>query len=128
MRVILRHAGIGLYYAGRRQWVNHPESALDLETIERATELGREESFGEMEIVVTYDDPCRELVLPLRDTKRKLMTNLCVMPLRCPIVSVHRNRRVAEPPEQMLGKGLTPICYTAGASGLHILKERDTGG
>jgi hypothetical protein len=37
-----------------------------LETIERATELGREESFGEMEVVVTYDDPCRELVLPLR--------------------------------------------------------------
>jgi hypothetical protein len=37
-----------------------------LETIERATELGREESFGEMDIVVTYDDPNCALVLPLR--------------------------------------------------------------
>ena len=43
-----------------------PGSALDLETIERATELSREESFEDMDIVVTYDDPSCELVLPLR--------------------------------------------------------------
>ncbi len=66
MRVTLRHAGIGLYYAGRKHWVGNPESALDLQTIERATELSRDECFGEMDIVVSYDDPCCELVLPLR--------------------------------------------------------------
>ena len=65
MRVVLRHAGIGLYYAGRKHWVGNPESALDLETIERATELSRDESFEEMQLVVTYGDPYRELVLPL---------------------------------------------------------------
>jgi len=65
MRVILRHPGIGLYYAGRKHWVGDAGSALDLETIERATELSREEAFEEMEIYVTYDDPCCELVLPL---------------------------------------------------------------
>jgi hypothetical protein len=65
MRVVLRHAGIGLYYAGRKHWVGNPGSALDLETIERATELSRDESFEEMQIVVTCDDPARELVLPL---------------------------------------------------------------
>jgi hypothetical protein len=65
MRVVLRHAEIGLYYAGRKHWVGNPGSALDLETIERATELSREEAFGEMEIYVTYDDPVCELVLPL---------------------------------------------------------------
>ena len=66
MQVVLRHAGIDLYYAGRKHWVGNRDSALDLETIERATELSRDESFGEMDIVVTYDDPTRELVLPLR--------------------------------------------------------------
>jgi hypothetical protein len=63
---MLRHAGIDLYYAGRKHWVGNPDSALDLETIERATELSREESFEEMDIVVTSGDPARELVLPLR--------------------------------------------------------------
>ena len=66
MRVLLRHAVIGLYYAGRKHWVGDPDSALDLATIERATELSRDESFGEMDIVVTYGDPVCELVLPLR--------------------------------------------------------------
>jgi hypothetical protein len=66
MRVVLRHAGIGLYYAGHKHWVGNADSALDLETIERATELSRDEPFGEMNIVVTYDDPSCALVLPLR--------------------------------------------------------------
>jgi hypothetical protein len=69
MRVLLRHALIGLYYAGRKHWVGNPGSALDLGTIEQATELGRAEPFGDMDIVVTYDDPVCELVLPLRRTK-----------------------------------------------------------
>ena len=66
MRVLLKHAEIGLYYAGHAHWVGNAESALDLETIERATEVGRDESFVEMDIVVTYDEPGCELVLPLR--------------------------------------------------------------
>ena len=65
MRVILRHPEIGLYYAGRKHWVGDSDSALDLETIERATELSREEGFEEMEIFVTFDDPFCEMVLPL---------------------------------------------------------------
>jgi hypothetical protein len=69
MRVLLRHAVIGLYYAGRKHWVGDPGSALDLATIERATELSREEEFGDMDILVTYDDPPCELVLPVRRSK-----------------------------------------------------------
>jgi hypothetical protein len=69
MRVVLKHAELGLYYAGHKHWVGDPDSALDLATIERATELSRDESFGEMDIVVTYDDPACELVLPLRRSK-----------------------------------------------------------
>jgi len=69
MQVVLRHAGMGLYYAGHKHWVGNPDSALDLETIERATELSRDESFEEMDIVVTSGDPCCDLVLPLRRKK-----------------------------------------------------------
>ena len=65
MRVLLRHAGIGLYYAGRKHWVGKADSALGLGTIERATQLSRDESFEEMQILVTYGDPYRELVLPV---------------------------------------------------------------
>ena len=70
MQVILRHAGIDLYYAGHKHWVGNGDSALDLETIERATELSRDESFEEMDIVVTYDDPSCELVLPVRRQRK----------------------------------------------------------
>ena len=53
------------YYAGRKHWVGDPDAALDLETIERATELSPDEFFGERDIMVTYDDPGCELVLPV---------------------------------------------------------------
>jgi hypothetical protein len=66
MRVLLRHAGMGLYYAGRKHWVGDPDSALDLGSIEQAAERSREEFFEEMDIVVTHDDPTCELVLPVR--------------------------------------------------------------
>jgi hypothetical protein len=66
MKVLLRHAGIGLYYAGRKHWVGAPDSALDLKTIERAAEVSREEAFEKMEIYVTYEDePVCDLVLPV---------------------------------------------------------------
>jgi hypothetical protein len=65
VRVVLRHSGIGLYYAGRKHWVGRPEAAVDLETIEQAIELSRAESFDDMEVHVTYDDPVCELILPL---------------------------------------------------------------
>ena len=69
MKVLLRHAASGLYYAGRRHWVGNPGSATDLGTIEHATERSREESLGEMDIVVAHDDGTCELVLPLRRKK-----------------------------------------------------------
>ena len=66
MRVLLRHAQIRLYYAGRKHWVGDAGSALDLASIERAAALSRHESFGDMDIVVTCDDSSSELVYPLR--------------------------------------------------------------
>ena len=66
MSVLLRHPEIGLYYAGRKHWVGNAASALDLGTIERATELSRHESFEEMDVVVTDADSTYKLVLPVR--------------------------------------------------------------
>jgi hypothetical protein len=66
VRVLLRNARIGLYYAGRKHWVGKPEAAADLMTIERATELSADENFDQMEILVNYDDPGCELVIPLK--------------------------------------------------------------
>jgi hypothetical protein len=69
MRVVLRHASIGLYYAGRKHWVGNPAAAKDLCTIEQAFEASRDETFGDLDIVATYDDPSCELVLPARHEK-----------------------------------------------------------
>ena len=66
MIVILRHALSAFYYADRKCWVNGPALALDLGTIEAATEAAKEEDFGGMEIVASFDEPDCELVLPLR--------------------------------------------------------------
>ena len=69
MKVVLRNSRIGLYYAGRKHWVGKPEAAADLGTVERATELSRDENFDQMEILVDYGDPSCELVLPLSTHK-----------------------------------------------------------
>ena len=66
MSVLLRNARIGLYYAGRKHWVGSPDTAADLQTIERAAELSRDENFEQMEIVVAFEDPVCEFVLPLK--------------------------------------------------------------
>ena len=66
MSVILRHPGIGLYYASRKHWVGSPRSAVDLGTVERAVQLSRAESFDEMDIVVTCEDRAGEVVIPVR--------------------------------------------------------------
>jgi hypothetical protein len=66
VKVLLRNSRIGLYYAGRKHWVGKPDAAADLMTIERATELSRDENFDQMEILVDYDDPACDLVLTLK--------------------------------------------------------------
>jgi len=70
MKVLLRNPSIGLYYAGRKHWVSRSDAAANLGTIERAFELSREESFEQMEILVDYDDPLCELVLPVKPRGR----------------------------------------------------------
>ena len=66
MNVLLRHFPSGFCYGGRGCWVNDPERALDLRTIEGATLAAKAEDFGGMEIVVGFGDPDCEFVLLLR--------------------------------------------------------------
>jgi hypothetical protein len=88
MRVHLRHAQLGLYYAGPKHWVSNPDSALDLETIERATELSRQEDFERKEIVASFGDPICEVVLPLA-VKRSSPAQADTLSLTAPLVLGH---------------------------------------
>jgi hypothetical protein len=81
MTVVLKHADLGLYYAGPRHWVGQAASALDLQSIERAAETSREEPFGHLDIVVNPGDPDCELVLPLtRQRRGEERTQTCRLP------------------------------------------------
>jgi hypothetical protein len=64
--VILRHVPSGFLCGGRGLWVHEPALALDLGTIEGASDAARVENFGCMEIVVGFGEPNCEFVLPLR--------------------------------------------------------------
>jgi hypothetical protein len=66
MSIILRHALSSFCYGDWGTWVNDPEHALDLGTIERAVEAARNEDFGGLEIVMSFGEPDCDLVLPLR--------------------------------------------------------------
>ena len=66
MKVNLRCCTAGLYYAGRKHWVGKAEAAADLMTVERAAELSADENFDQMEILVDYEEPNCELVLPIK--------------------------------------------------------------
>ena len=72
MSVILRHALSGFFYGGAHCWVNGPARALDLGTIERAIETGKEEAFGQMEVVAWPEHPECQLVLPLEARRTSL--------------------------------------------------------
>jgi len=65
MGVILRNSLSRFCYGGDACWIDDPEHALDLGTIERATETARTVGFGRLEVVVSFDEPDCELVLPL---------------------------------------------------------------
>jgi hypothetical protein len=65
MRVIWRNSVNGFFYGGADWWVRGAERAHDLETIERAVEVGRAAGLERVEVVAWMGNPARELVLPL---------------------------------------------------------------
>ena len=65
-KVFLRNREAGQYYAGSNRWSANSSEAHDFETVESAIELARTQKLTEMEVVLNYDDPACDLVLPLR--------------------------------------------------------------
>jgi hypothetical protein len=72
MKVFLRLGSPGTYYAGHGHWVRERARALDLETIEHATAVGRKVGVGPMSIVVASGEETSDWFLPLRDRQAAL--------------------------------------------------------
>jgi hypothetical protein len=65
MKVLLRNTLTGNYYQGPSQWTANPELALDLEQMSQATELAVRSRLENVEILLSYDDPGYNIVLPV---------------------------------------------------------------
>ena len=66
MRVLLRQTKTKLYYVSLHQWIAEAKGAFDFDDVERAIKLSRDANLTEMEVVLSYDDPSCDLVLPIR--------------------------------------------------------------
>jgi hypothetical protein len=66
MKVFLRNQETKHYYAGSNGWTGNSSVAHDFETVESATRLSRAQNLADMEVVLRYEDPACDLVLPLR--------------------------------------------------------------
>jgi hypothetical protein len=64
--VFLRHRESGQYYAGSNGWSGSSSVAHDFETMESAAQLARNRGLAGIEVVVRFDNPGCDLVLPLR--------------------------------------------------------------
>jgi len=66
MRVLLRNTETGRFFAGADRWETRPALAFDFLTVESAVLQGRAEKSARLEIVLSYEDPPCELVLPVQ--------------------------------------------------------------
>ncbi len=64
MKVHVREASTGRYYCRRGVWGQERAGALDFENIARASALVNAEGWRGMEIILAYDEPVCELVVP----------------------------------------------------------------
>ena len=65
MKVVLRNTVNGWYYQGPSKWTPRQQEALDLRQSARAVEIVFLEHLENVEIVLCYDDPRYNLVLPV---------------------------------------------------------------
>lgn len=66
MRVLLRDGRTGQYYAGLQGWVENSIAAADFDKVEDATHFSRNQNLAAMEVVLHYEQPPCDLVLPVR--------------------------------------------------------------
>jgi hypothetical protein len=65
-RAFLRNRETGQYYSGANACSGNGSEAHDFETVESAIEFARTQKLADMEVVLHYEDPACDLVLPLR--------------------------------------------------------------
>jgi hypothetical protein len=64
MKVLLRNVQTGFYYSGGLEWTSDRRHALDLGRTEDALNLAAEFRLSAAEVVLAFDDPEDDLVLP----------------------------------------------------------------
>ncbi|HVV02278.1 MAG TPA: hypothetical protein VHH88_12995, partial [Verrucomicrobiae bacterium] len=65
MKVLLRHVNTGLYYRDSSEWTENPDAASDFKASANALQLVSEMRLEGVEIVLWFDDPRYNLILPL---------------------------------------------------------------
>jgi hypothetical protein len=65
MKVFLRNTQTGWFYRGPSEWTPAQETALNLEQVSRAVSRIFETHLENVEILLCYDDPRYDLVLPV---------------------------------------------------------------
>ena len=66
MKVLLRNRKTGQFYSEPNSWSSNSCVANAFETVESATRFGRTQTLSSMEVVLRYDDPVCDLVLPVK--------------------------------------------------------------
>jgi len=65
MRVFIRNTQTGWYYQEPSQWTPDQETACDLRQVARAVERIFEAHLENVEILLSYDEPRYDLILPV---------------------------------------------------------------
>lgn len=65
MKIILRNSLTGLYYGGNQTWCADPSEAMGFDSIQAAASAAQEQKLESANVVLRYEKPTCELVLPL---------------------------------------------------------------
>ena len=71
MKVFLRNTLSGDYYQGPSQWTADQQEALDLKQMSRAIELAFGSHLENVEVLLCYDDPRYNIILPVSASRPK---------------------------------------------------------
>jgi hypothetical protein len=71
MKVLLRNIVTGQYYQGPARWTPDPQAAEDLKQASRAVQFIFDSHLEDVEVVLSYDDPRYNIVLPFTRARPK---------------------------------------------------------
>ena len=72
MKVFLRNISNGWYYQGPSKWTPRQEEALDLGQLSWAVEVVFQARLENVEILLAYEDPQHNLVLPVERLQQNI--------------------------------------------------------